>query len=77
MGFYLQIEVTSCLSPAEFRERVAKPLQEALEQEKLGRLLDDDPEDATSDGVYELALEVSDQLRAKELIERVLKSVDG
>jgi hypothetical protein len=78
MGFYLQIEVDSSLSPYEFRERVIVPLGEALERERLGRILDDDPEDEPgAEGHYELALEVTDQERAKEVVEAVLKSADG
>jgi hypothetical protein len=77
MGFYLHFEVDSSLSPAEFRERVIIPLEEALEREELGRLLDGEPEDDTPGGVYELALEVTDQERARAIVEEVLKSVEG
>jgi hypothetical protein len=78
MGFYLHIEVDSPLSPSEFRERVIVPLGEALQREGLGRILDEDGEDeAVEEGRYELSLEVTDQERAKEVVEAVLKSVDG
>jgi hypothetical protein len=73
MGFYLQIEVDSSLSPAEFRERVIQPLAEALDREHLGRILDGEPEDAHA-GTYELALEVTNQERAREVVEKILKS---
>jgi hypothetical protein len=77
MAFYFQIDVDSSLSPSEFRERVVIPLGEALKREKLGRLLDGEPSDDTPEGVYELALEVTDQERARALVEEVLKAVAG
>jgi hypothetical protein len=78
MSFFLHIEVDSSLSPTEFRQRVIVPLQDALEREAIGHLLDDEPNrDDAPAGVYELALEVSDQERAREVVEQVLKSVDG
>lgn len=78
MGFYLQIEVDSSLSPHEFREQVIVPLGAALEREELGRVLDNDAEDeAGVEGHYQLALQVTDQERAKLVVEAVLKSING
>ena len=79
MPLFLHVEVDGSLSLTEFRERVMLPLKEALEREALGHLLDldDEPEeDNTLKGVYKLALEVTDQERAREIVEKVLKSVD-
>ncbi len=75
MGFFLQVEVDSLLSAAEFRERVIVPLAEGLERECLGRVIEGETE--ASEGVYELALEVSDQGRARDLVEEILKSLDA
>jgi hypothetical protein len=77
MGFYLHIEVDSSLSPSEFRERVITPLGEALEREELGRVLDGDEEDDPPEGTYELSLEVTDQERARAVVEELLRSVDS
>jgi hypothetical protein len=78
MAFYLQIEVNSSLSPDEFRTRVILPLAEVLLRESLGRILDDDPEDEPgAEGQYEFALEVTDQERAKKVVEEILNSVDA
>lgn len=74
MGFFLHVEVESSFSPCEFRERVIIPLGEALEREEVGCLLDSDWEDDTPEGLYELALEVTDQERAREIVEEVLKA---
>jgi hypothetical protein len=77
MGFYLHIEVDSPLTAYAFWERVIVPLGEALEREQLGCILDNAPgEDTATEGHYELALEVTDQERAKEVVQAVLKSVD-
>jgi hypothetical protein len=77
MGFYLHIEVNSSLSPSEFRERVITPLGEALEREELGRVLDGHEEDDTSEGTFELALHVTDQERARAVVEELLRSIDS
>lgn len=78
MGLFLHIEIKSPLSPTKFHEGVVAPLQEALARENLGRLVDDNPKEVeTPDGVYELALEVRDVARARELVEEVLEAVDG
>lgn len=78
MGFYLHIEVDSSLSPHEFRERVIVPIGEALERERLGRILGNDLiDDVEGDGPYEISLEVTDQDRAKAVVKAVLKSIDG
>jgi hypothetical protein len=78
MGLYLSIEVNSSLSPYEFRERVIVPLGEALEREGVGRILDGDPEKQDGpEGRYELALQVSDQERARQIVRAVLKSANG
>ena len=76
MGFYLQIEVNSPLTPTEFHDRVVVPLRDVLIKEKVGRILDGDAENAVPGVRYELALEVTDQQRAHKLVEAVLKSVD-
>jgi hypothetical protein len=77
MGFYLQIEIDSTLSPAEFRERVIAPIIVALERDKLGRLLPDPVEDDPPKGMYQLALEVTDQQRVRTLVEELLRSIDS
>jgi hypothetical protein len=77
MGFYLHIEVDSSLTPTEFHERVVVPLREALEKEGVGRVLDGDAGDDVPGDKYELALEVTNQQRAHEVVEAVLKSVEG
>jgi hypothetical protein len=78
VGFYLHLEVESSLLPGEFRERVLSPLAEALEREGLGRILPNEPEDeADREGVYQVALEVTDQHRARAVVEDVLRAVTG
>jgi hypothetical protein len=46
-----------------------------LERERVGRLLEGNAGDVPGES-YELALEVTDHERARELVEAVLKSVD-
>jgi hypothetical protein len=75
MGFYLHIEVDSSFTPTEFHERVVVPLREALEREGVGRLIEGDARDDEPGEKYDLALEVSDEQRAREVVEAVLKSV--
>lgn len=78
MGLFLQVEVESSLAPIEFRKRVIVPLGDALEREHLGRVLDDgQDQEAGAEGHYEVALEVSDQARARAVVEAVLESVDA
>jgi hypothetical protein len=78
MSFYMHLEVESGLPPDEFWERVIFPLGLALEREGLGRILDRKPEDGDGrEGVYELALEVSDAQRARLVAEEVLRSFEG
>jgi hypothetical protein len=77
MSFYLHIEVDSPLSPTEFSERVVAPIREALEKEGLGHVIDGDAEDDVPGEKYELSLQVTDQQRAKNVVEAVLKSVNG
>ena len=76
MGFYLHVDVKTSLTPTAFNERVLEPLKKALEREGLGRLLEGNAGDVPGES-YELALEVSDHQRAREVVEAVLKSVDG
>jgi hypothetical protein len=76
VGFFLHIDVKTSLPPAAFSERVLEPLKKALERERVGRLLEGDAGDVPGES-YELALEVTDHQRARELVEEVLKSVDG
>ncbi len=76
MGFYLQVEVDSTLPPEEFRQRVLIPLDEALKKEGVGQLLDPVEDDNPPEGTYELAIQVTDQDRAAELIQDVLSSAD-
>jgi hypothetical protein len=64
MPFFLHIEVDSSLTPTEFRERVVLPLRQALAREGVGRLLDGDDPDEVG-GSYELALEATDEDRAR------------
>ena len=76
MGNYLHIEVKTSLTPTAFSQQVLEPLKKALEREGVGRLLEGDAGDVPGES-YELALEVTDQQRAREVVEAVLKSVDG
>jgi len=76
MGLYLQIEVNSPLSRDQFQERVIFPLGIALAKERLGLVLDGDVE-TMADGRFEFALEVTDQERAKIILEEVLMSSNG
>ena len=76
MGLYLQCEVESPLSPDDFQEQVIVPLGAALRRERLGCVLDRVPEDEPlENGQYEIAMEVTDPKRAKDLVEAVLKEV--
>ena len=78
MGFFLQLEIESSLPPREFRERIIVPLEHALEREHLGHVLCDEEEDSERvQGHYDLALEVSDQARAREVVAAVFDAVDG
>ncbi len=77
MGLYLQIEIDSSLAPNEFHERFVAPLRDALQKEGVGRVLDGDAADNIPGVKYELSLEVTDQQRAREVVEAVLKSVEG
>jgi hypothetical protein len=75
MGFYLEIKIESTFPPEEFQERVLRPLGEALDREALGHILEPMPEDdPAAEGVYVLALEVTDPERARQLVDQVVAS---
>ena len=77
MGFFFQVEIESALSPLEFHERVVVPLQEQLEEENVGELINDEIQSAeTAEGCYELCLKVADQKRAREIVQQITQPFD-
>jgi hypothetical protein len=75
MGFFLHIEIDSSLTPAEFQAHIVVPLAEGLAREGLGRVLEEDQAEQVASGQLELAIEVTDQERARNLVEQLLGTV--
>jgi hypothetical protein len=76
MPYYLSVEVESSLPPDEFRDRIMVPLRLALEREGVGSLLEGQPDNSASPGLYELAVSSTDQERCRQIVEEILRSVD-
>lgn len=68
----LEVEVDSPLPPDEFRERVLNVLNDRLEAEGVGELMEYDEDDPRPAGQYHFAVAVSDVDCCKQIVEEVL-----
>jgi hypothetical protein len=68
----LEVEVDSPLLPDEFRERVMNVLNDRLEQEGVGELMEFDDDEPPPAGQYRFGVVVSDVARCRALVEEVL-----
>ncbi len=68
----LEVEVDSPLSPDEFRERVLNVLNDQLEQEGVGELMEFDEDAPLLAGQYHFAVAASDVDRCRQIVEEVL-----
>lgn len=79
MAFFLQIEFESDLSDSDCERKFVQPVRDALSAAKLGRVIaaeclaDDSP--VGSDRKWEIAVEVTDTARARDLLLPLLQSL--
>lgn len=68
----LEVEVDSPLPPDEFRERVLNVLNDQLEQEGVGELMEFDEDEPLPAGQYHFGVVASDVDRCRQIVEQVL-----
>ena len=81
MSFFLQVELDVPDASESIHDRYVRLLQEALQAEGIGRVLEQDSDSEVGDmialGTLKFTLEVEDLNRARNVIDRVLRCPDG